>query len=121
MGKDRGPIFTAVSAPRGGGQFVPQRPPMGQLPLMQLGYDAAQLMAQEYRTMTIRRRHARIADLEAQLANNPLPGFHQVRPSSGTCLYAMAVRHTRCSQGVRQTMLAGMLLHDCNDSFRSFT
>ena len=80
MGKDRGPIFTAVSAPRGGGQFVPQRPPMGQLPLMQLGYDAAQLMAQEYRTMTIRRRHARIADLESQLASNPLPGFHQVRP-----------------------------------------
>ncbi|DBA85268.1 TPA: hypothetical protein ACH3X2_005964 [Trebouxia sp. C0005] len=83
VGKDRGPIFTAVSAPRGGGQFVPQRPPMGQLPLMQLGYDAAQLMAQEYRTMTIRRRQARIADLESQLATNPLPGFHQVDGKMG--------------------------------------
>ena len=87
VGKDRGPIFTAVSAPRGGGQFVPQRPPMGQLPLMQLGYDAAQLMAQEYRTMTIRRRHARIADLESQLANSPLPGFHQVRASFHIFVY----------------------------------
>ncbi len=60
---------------------------MGQLPLMQLGYDAAQLMAQEYRSMTIRTRHARIADLESQLASNPLPGFHQVRLSSSTSLY----------------------------------
>ena len=51
---------------------------MGQLPLMQMGYDAAQLMAQEYRSMTLRRRLAKIADLEAQLAADPLPGFHQV-------------------------------------------
>jgi len=94
VGKDRGPIFTAVSAPRGGGQFVPQRPPMGQLPLMQLGYDAAQLMAQEYRTMTLRRRHARIADLESQLASNPLPGFHQVRASGCISVCVMAARHT---------------------------
>lgn len=67
----------AMSAPRGS-QFVPQRPQTGQLPLMQMGYDAAQLMAQEYRSMTIRRRMAKIADLEAQLASDPLPGFHQV-------------------------------------------
>ena len=82
VGKHHGPIFTAVSAPRGG-QFIPQRPAVGQLPLMQLGYDAAQLMAQEYRTMTVRRRRAKIADLEAQLANNPQPGFHQVSKFAG--------------------------------------
>ena len=78
LGKHRGPIYIAVSAPRGA-PFVPQRPQMGQLPLMQLGYDAAQLMAQEYRSMTVRRRLARIADLEAQLAADPMPGFDQVR------------------------------------------
>lgn len=76
-GKHRGPIYSAVSAPRGA-QFVPQRPQMGQLPMMQMGYDAAQLMAQEYRSMTVRRRLAKIADLETQLAADPLPGFHQV-------------------------------------------
>lgn len=77
LGKHRGPIYMAVSAPRGA-PFVPQRPQMGQLPLMQMGYDAAQLMAQEYRSMTVRRRLARIADLEAQLAADPMPGFDQV-------------------------------------------
>lgn len=76
-GKYRGPIYSAMSAPRGA-QFVPQRPQMGQLPMMQMGYDAAQLMAQEFRSMTLRRRLAKIADLEAQLAADPLPGFHQV-------------------------------------------
>ena len=76
MAKQSVPIFTAVSAPRGG-QFVPQQSAAGQLPLMQMGYDAAQLLRQDYHRMTIRTRRAKIADLEAQLADDPLPGFQQ--------------------------------------------
>ena len=84
-----------------------QRPPMGQLPLMQLGYDAAQLMAQEYRTMTMRRRRARIADLEARLADNPLPGFHQVKAALEYCTMCMCacVRVCVCT-----------MLDECNPS-----
>ena len=48
---------------------------------MQLGYDAAQLLAQEYRNMTSKRRIARIAELEQLLAENPAPGFQQVSMS----------------------------------------
>lgn len=76
-GKERGPVITAVSAPRGQ-TFVPQRPNIGQPALMQLGYDAAQLLAQEYRNMTSKRRISRIAELEQLLANSPAPGFQQV-------------------------------------------
>lgn len=48
---------------------------------MQLGYDAAQLLAQEYRNMTSKRRISRIAELEQLLANSPAPGFQQVSVS----------------------------------------
>ena len=76
-GKERGPILTAVAAPRGQ-TFQAQRPNIGQPALMQLGYDAAQLLAQEYRNMTSKRRIARVAELERLLAENPAPGFQQV-------------------------------------------
>ncbi|KAL3163170.1 hypothetical protein ABBQ32_009578 [Trebouxia sp. C0010 RCD-2024] len=94
LGKHRGPIYMAVSAPRGA-PFVPQRPQMGQLPLMQMGYDAAQLMAQEYRSMTLRRRLARIADLEAQLAADPMPGFDQVDGKMGKGKLLLELRMLR--------------------------
>lgn len=55
-----------------------QRPNLGQPALMQMGYDAAQLLAQEYRNMTSRRRITRIAELERLLADSPAPGYQQV-------------------------------------------
>ena len=101
-GKNRGPIFTAVSAPRGG-QYVPQQVANGQLPLMQMGYDAAQLLRQEYHSMTIRRRRAKIADLEAQLADNPLPGFQQ----ASRCFFCCST--TTCINISRQASVLALL------------
>ena len=104
-GKQRVPIYSTMSAPRGN-QFVPQRPQPGQLPLMQMGYDAAQLMAQEYRSMTIRRRQAKILDLEAQLADDPLPGFHQVSLTleCSACEPVRAAEHAYMCTLIRHTL-----------------